>query len=91
MIWLALGAGALGILLLAGLLKSAAEAERGWTELESRRIQGVRHSEAMRDNAHFGDPCYFCGSGHNKVKPGPCPGPIRKPAAKMREVRHGRA
>src|SRR3546814_889522 len=23
--------------------------------------------------AHFGDPCIFCGVGHDDIEPGPCP------------------
>lgn len=30
--------------------------------------------EAIRERKHLGDPCEFCGTAHDDVEPGPCPG-----------------
>ena len=35
----------------------------------SRRIETL----AQRLTAHRGDPCYWCGTPHDEVEPGPCP------------------
>ena len=31
-------------------------------------------SDEVAATAHFGDPCIYCGTPHDEVAPGPCPG-----------------
>jgi len=43
----------------------------------------VERIEELKEFAHSGDPCRFCGTAHDDVVPGPCPNIIayRRPMA----------